>query len=97
MQVMFYCRKRKGGIKLDEEVENESNKQDDDDTTDSNNTQLSEEIQKEKEEKKALEKKQRVDALWADFLKDTSPPSQPKSRSGLGSLTTQSKVRELAV
>ncbi|KAI0236932.1 Craniofacial development protein 1 [Lamellibrachia satsuma] len=84
-------RKRKGGIKLDEEVENESNKQDDDDTTDSNNTQLSEEIQKEKEEKKALEKKQRVDALWADFLKDTSPPSQPKSRSGLGSLTTQSK------
>ena len=92
----MFCRKRKGGIKLDDDVESEAHKQDDEsEAADNSNTQLSEGIKKDAEEKKELEKKQRVDSLWADFLKDTSSPVS-RSKSGPVSVTSQSKVSEVS-
>ena len=91
------CRKRKGGIKLDDDADNEAHKQDDEnEAADNSNTQLSEEMKKDAEQKKELDKKQRVDSLWADFLKDTGSPAS-RSKSGPVSVTSQSKVGEVSL
>lgn len=77
------ARKRKGGIKLDDEGLND----DDVDGVDNDGkTELEPKVEAKTEEKE----KKHADSLWADFLKDTKPKSTPKpaatGSSSLGAL-----------
>lgn len=84
----FYYRKRRGGIKLQED-QGETTPQVDED-----NQKLKEEIAKEKETSKIEKEKKKADDLWASFLSDVGqkPKAKPvpaPSVSSLGSLTSQ--------
>ena len=81
---VMLCRKRKGGIRLEDEqteavVEEELNSST---VSDDLTTEPSKDSQSNKEEKQ----KQKADALWADFLKDVgSVPRKSQSDSVVSS------------
>ncbi|XP_060073375.1 craniofacial development protein 1-like [Ylistrum balloti] len=82
------ARKRKGGIKLDDDT-NETEETEDD----KHKKELSEQIEKEKMEKKEEQEKKRTENLWASFLSDVGgrPKPKPAPSSGLGALGNLSK------
>ncbi|ESO86510.1 hypothetical protein LOTGIDRAFT_235322 [Lottia gigantea] len=83
-------RKRKGGIKLDEEKTTDKNKETE---VDEENVKLAKEIEEEKQKKKEVNEKKKADDLWNSFLTDVKPSSKKTvtASSGLGSLCTLSK------
>ena len=92
LSVTMCYRKRKGGIKLqDEDVQDAENG----DEADEHSKVLSEEIKKETESRKEEEEKKKSDDLWASFLSDVGgpKPSRPVAKpTQPSSLTKQSKV-----
>ena len=81
---MMLCRKRKGGIRLqDEQTEAVAEEELNSSTvSDDLTTEPSKDLQSNKEEKQ----KQKADALWADFLKDVgSVPRKSQSDSVVSS------------
>ena len=66
-------RKRKGGIKL----ENEDDTPAEETTGDTANSELAQKLQEETEQKKAEKEKKRAENLWASFLSDVKPHAKP--------------------
>lgn len=81
-------RKRKGGIKLDNDT-------DDHETTEESKIDFDAETKKAKEVEKEEKEKKKSDDLWASFLSDVGGPApKPKSSSpGIASLCSVKKVR----
>ncbi|NP_001161507.1 BCNT-like protein [Saccoglossus kowalevskii] len=71
-------RKRKGGIKLENEDDEELAKEHEEE--EKRKQELSEEMKKELEKKKEEEEKKRVDSLWSSFLQDVTPPVKAKPK-----------------
>lgn len=77
------ARKRKGGIKLEGETEEEVKEEE------PGNKELEEEIAKETEQRKEEQEKKKADDLWSNFMSDVGKaPPKKTSGSGLGSLTS---------
>ena len=80
-------RKRKGGIKLEGETEEEVKEEE------PGNKELEEEIAKETEQRKEEQEKKKADDLWSNFMSDVGKaPPKKTSGSGLGSLTSVNRV-----
>lgn len=81
------ARKRKGGIKLDDDTNQTE------ETEDSHSKELKQQIEKEKSEKKEEQEKKRSDSLWASFLSDVGgrPKPKPAPSAGLGALGSLTK------
>ncbi|XP_013404432.1 craniofacial development protein 1-like [Lingula anatina] len=90
----FFGRKRKGGIKLEDE---DKDGKEDDEQQESN---IVEEMKKEQEDVKELKEKQKADDLWASFLSDVGQKPKPKPASvpsGLGSLSSVTSIKPKSV
>ena len=82
-----FCRKRKGGIKLEGETVSEPQEED------TGNKQLEEEIAKEVEQKKEELQKKKADDLWSSFMSDVGKVTPKRTTSSsLGSLASLNKV-----
>ena len=83
----LFCRKRKGGIKLEGETVSEPQEED------TGNKQLEEEIAKEVEQKKEELQKKKADDLWSSFMSDVGKVTPKRTTSSsLGSLASLNKV-----
>lgn len=81
--VQFF-RKRKGGIKLEEDnnAEEETN-------GDAENTELAKKIQEEEAAKKAEKEKKKENDLWSRFLCDVKPAARPPPKASPASTATK--------
>ncbi|OWF53525.1 Craniofacial development protein 1 [Mizuhopecten yessoensis] len=82
------ARKRKGGIKLDNDADKLEETEED-----KHKKELTKQIETEKSAKKEEQEKKRTDNLWASFMSDVGgrPKPKPAPSSGLGALGSLSK------
>lgn len=86
---IFLSRKRKGGIKLDEQ----SVETNEEEPGGERNTELAGQIKQETKELKENKEKKRADDLWASFISDVKPP--PKKPSSTASLSLVSIIHDM--